>query len=143
MARLFGKLSSAAVATGTTAKTIAQIKAPSTHGICVKNWGVSFDGTSPTEAKVKVELVKGATSGTGSTNNPVKTHGHTGSIAATGKDNFSGEPTGGTVVATHYVHPQGNYQINDEIVLNPDETLGIRTTTTSSRSACSSFWHEE
>jgi hypothetical protein len=57
----------ASVATGTSIKTLLQVATPSTTGIKVVEWGISFDGSTAAQP-VKCELVDtgavGATSGT-------------------------------------------------------------------------------
>lgn len=143
MSGLFTRFQSAGVTTGTSAKTIAQITAPANTGMAVRGWGISFAGTSPTAGKVLVEIIKAATGGTGTSNAPVKQHGHTGSVQATGKDNFTGEPTGGTVIFAQTVHPQANFQVNDNIILNPGETIAWRTTAPQSETARVSVFMEE
>lgn len=109
------------------AKTILQISAPANQGVRVKRVSVSFEGTSPTAGKIKVEVLKGATGGTGTNLTTQKKHGHGGSVQTTAKENFSGEPTGGTVLFTESVHPQGGYTAPEEFLI-VNETLGIRVT---------------
>jgi hypothetical protein len=55
------------VATGTAIKTLVQVATPSTTGLHVIEWGVSFDGTTAANAPGKVELLQtnvAASSGT-------------------------------------------------------------------------------
>lgn len=54
----------AAVTTGTATKTLLQLQTPSTQGLRVVEWGISFDGTA-VATPIKVELL--STAGTGST----------------------------------------------------------------------------
>lgn len=56
-----------AVATGTSIKTLLQVATPSTKGLTILAWGISFDGTTASNAPVKCELLQtdvAATSGT-------------------------------------------------------------------------------
>jgi hypothetical protein len=46
------------VTTGTAIKTLLQIGVPSTRPITVISWGISFDGVTPTNVPVPVELVQ-------------------------------------------------------------------------------------
>jgi len=143
MAGLRGRAVANSNTTTTSAKTMLQIAAPSTAGVRVDRCSISFDGTNPAGPKVKVELVKGATSGTGSSLTPAKVDGHTGSLTATAKENFSGEPSGGTVIFSEWVHPQSGYTAPEPIQLNPSETLGIRVTTATAVNAVSRMNFEE
>ena len=55
------------VATGTAIKTLVQVATPSTTGLHIIEWGISFDGTSSANAPGKCELLQtdvAATSGT-------------------------------------------------------------------------------
>jgi len=129
MAGLFGSLNASdGINTGTGAKTKLQYTAPANTGAKVTRFWLHGKGTDPAAAQGMFEIVKGATGGTGSTVNPAKSHGHTGSMQGTGKEDFSVEPTGGTVVYRDGMHPQGNKNIPRDFILNPGETLAIRTT---------------
>lgn len=143
MSGLKGRAVANSNSTTTSARTMLQIAAPSGAGVLVERASISFDGTTPTQAKVKVELVKGATGGTGTSLTTVKVEGHTGSLGTTAKENFSSEPTGGTVIFSEWVHPQSGYTAPEPIQLNPSETLGIRTTTATSVNAVSRMNFQE
>jgi hypothetical protein len=47
----------APVSTGTAIKTLMQIATPSTKSLYVVEWGISFDGVTPTNAPIKCELI--------------------------------------------------------------------------------------
>lgn len=144
MSALICTANSSSVGTGSaTTKTILQITAPASTGIRVTRASISFDGTSPTAGKALVELVKGATSGTGTNLTPLKVHGHTGSVQSTAKENFSGEPSGGSVAFSELVHTQSGYTAPEEIVLNPGETLAFRTNVPAAVNARARFRWEE
>lgn len=135
---------SSSVGTGSaTTKTILQITAPANTGLRVTRASISFDGTSPTAAKALVELVKGATGGTGTNLTTLKLQGHTGSVQATAKENFTVEPTGGSVAFTEQVHTQSGYTAPEEIILNPGETLAFRTNVAAAVNARARFRYEE
>lgn len=135
---------SSAVGTGAaTTKTILQITAPANQGLEVLRSSISFNGTSPTAGKALVEIVKGTTGGTGTNLPPAKLHGHTGSVQATAKENFTAEPTGGTVIFTEQVHPQSGYTAPELIILNPGETLAFRTNVPAAVDARARFQWEE
>lgn len=115
------------ITTGTTSKTLLQYTAPSATGARVTGISIHPEGTSPTAAKIPVDVIKGATGGTGTTHNPVKLDGHTGSVQGTSKHNFSAEPTGGTVIDEFSIHPQSGLVIPYSQVLNPGETIALRS----------------
>jgi hypothetical protein len=117
---------SSAISTGTTTKTILQHTSPASVATVVKRASISFDGNSPTANKILVQLVRSATGGTGTSRNPVKVNASDSeTIQSTGKENFSVEPSGGTVVFEELVHPQGGYTAPEEIKVKAGETLGF------------------
>lgn len=46
------------VATGTAIKTLLQIGVPATRPITIINWGISFNGVTPSDVPIPVELVQ-------------------------------------------------------------------------------------
>jgi hypothetical protein len=101
-----------ALTTGTVAKTMQRITAPANQAVVVERVEVGFDGTSTTGPQVLVQLIKGAiTGGSGSsTANPVKRDdGQNETVQTVGVTGYTGEPSGGTVVYSQYVHPQGKH----------------------------------
>lgn len=128
---------SVALGAGVT-KTVLMLSAGSTVGVDVPRNSISFDGTSPTAGKVTVELVKGATGGTGSSVTPQKVTG-AGSVLLTARDNFSAEPSGGTIIATELVHPQSGYTMPELVDLDPSDTISIRCTAPASVNARARF----
>jgi hypothetical protein len=46
------------VTTGVAIKTLMQLSPPSTADITVIEWGISFDGTNPTNTPIKAELIE-------------------------------------------------------------------------------------
>ena len=122
-----------AVAVTTTPATVLMITAGANAGLQLKNMIIGVDGTSPTEGKLQVEIVRKFTAGTGTgtTITPQKVSGHSGSIQATAKKAFSVEPTSGgstVVVWDNNVHPQGNIAIPLDILVDAGETVGFRVT---------------
>lgn len=128
-----------AIAVSTTAATVLMITAGSGAGLALKNISIAVNGTSPTEGKLLVEVVRKFTAGTGvgTTLTPLKVSGHAGTIQATAKHTFTTEPTtaGGTIVVfSTLVHPQGNYQIPVDILVDAGETVAIRVTSPTGKS---------
>ena len=54
----------AAIATGTAAKTLAQIIAPANHRVQLKRLEISFDGVTNTATPIKVDILRQTTAGT-------------------------------------------------------------------------------
>lgn len=129
MARVFGQLSTSAdVSTGTSPKTILQITAPSGRPIAVQRITLGLRGNSPTADKVLVQVIRSATGGTATNRNPAKIDNTDATtIVSSGKENFTAEPTGGTVIYENAIHPQGSLELTEEIKIAGGETLGIVT----------------
>lgn len=118
---------SASLTTGTTLKTILQLAAPAATALVVRRASISFDGNSPTANKILVQLWRSMTSGTGTSRTPDKVNASDSeALVATGRENFSAEPTGGAVVFEELVHPQGGYTMPEQIKIKSGETLSFR-----------------
>lgn len=119
---------SQAIATGSgVTKTILEYTAPTNTGARIRRARITFDGVAPTGPKVLVSFRKGATTGTGTNRAPLKVSGHTGSVQGTGKENFTVEPSGGSLVHQELAHPQNGCEMAREVVLNPGETFNVAT----------------
>ena len=101
------------VPTGTALKTILQVKAPQNQRLIVKEWSVSFEGTSNTAAPIQVDLVHQNTAGTmGGSITPKKNNwGDNETIQSSAQTgNTSGtngaEPTAVETLMSELVHPQ-------------------------------------
>lgn len=119
--------------TGTVLKTIVQVVAASNHAAKLKEWSVSFQGSSPSGTPVKVEVLRQTTAGTSSSLTLTKDPNDAGeTIQTTGLQTFSAEPTAGDVLFTEYVHPQLGYtwqaQFGEEKKIQGGGRLGIRVT---------------
>lgn len=99
--------------TAATAKSIVSVVAAANAPIKVTEISVSFDGTSSTAEPVTVELCLSteATAGTSTSQTPVQIRGATRTVQASGKRNFTAEPTVLTAVKRWLVHPQTTYTI--------------------------------
>lgn len=121
---------SGTVATSTSAKTIAEITAPANTGLWIDEVNVDFYGTSSTQAKVLVQLVRGSTGSVGTTTNPVKadaTDDET--LQCTGKTNLTDEGSVGTVIDQAVAHPQGSVKFTRRYRIKGGDTFRIRCTT--------------
>lgn len=110
-------------------KTILQVTAPSAAALAIPRIEVAGDGTSGSAAKMLVELVRGASGGEGTSVSPVahQDNNPAGVSGPTAKENFSTEPTGGTVIYRSVLAPYTAWTLPiGEIVLKPSETLGVR-----------------
>jgi hypothetical protein len=98
------------IATGTSAKTLLQIVAASNHGVLVKEWSISFKGTSNTASPIRVRVLRQTTAGTMSALTPVKDPDDTDeTLQTTAQHTATAEPTSGDVLFTELVHPQTGY----------------------------------
>ena len=141
MRAFYDVLNSQGIATGTVAKTILQMTAPA-QGAIVPVQSIAFDGTASADGKILVELVRGTSAGTGTAVTPAaRGSNNLASVPApTGKENFSAEPTGGTVIHRDYAAPYGNYVFPvGEVVLAPSEQLNIRVTSPAGHNATGNF----
>lgn len=113
-----------------TAKTVIQIIAPSNHRVKILGWGVFFDGTSPTEEPVEVELARQSTAGTMSSLTPVKLDDSLAeTLQTTAQHTATVEPTTGDVIDIAEVHPQQGYEIRyplgQEPIVGGGDRVGI------------------
>ncbi len=94
-----------------TAKTVLEIATPSTRSATLIQFSVEFDGTSAAVTPVKVELMRGSATITGTTITPVKFNDPLGPNAlATAKYNATGEGTATDLIETHRVSPTAGYE---------------------------------
>lgn len=122
---------SSEVATGTSTKTLAHVRAASNHGIVVGMVTVSFKGTSATDLPILVQLVLQTGDGTASSKNPVELDAnHPDTLQCTGYENFTVEPSTTKVLDSHFVHPQGSHTFFIPAVADGGAAIGIRTVNT-------------
>lgn len=123
----------AAVASGTTAKTLLQLVTPTNQRVKLKELSVSFAGVSNTQKPVRVDLLRQTTAGTSAALALVKEDDTTPeSIQTTALQTFSAEPTAGDVIRSWEIHPQTSQTIQlpieDEIVIGGAKRVGLRVT---------------
>lgn len=96
-----------AIATGTSAKTLAQVVAASNHRVLIHELGISFQGTNNTAAPIKVDVVRQTDAGTTSALTPVKDPDDSAeTLQTTARHTATAEPTTTDTLASWYVHPQ-------------------------------------
>ncbi len=131
------------IQSGTAAKTILQIAAPSTVRLKVKEISVAFKGTTQGNAPVLVEVLRQSTAGTGGTTvNPKKLSPNSDTLTAVGLRGptsavWTAEPTSAgsdTPVMIEEVHPQTGYTWQaphgGEIEIPQSGRLAVRVTAT-------------
>lgn len=134
MSDVLGTLDSGgAVSTGTSAKTLIQLEADTGHNCAVTGWGISFNGTTANDDRIKVDLIYQTTSGTMSGATPNKRDpSDANTLSATGLKNASGEPVTDYVLRSYYVDPEWGYteflQTASEIQVPAGSRFGIRVT---------------
>lgn len=124
------------LATGTSAKTLMQIVAPSNHRVLLKHLEVAFQGITATDTPILVELLRQTDAGTTDALTPVKkcsADDETLQVTARqAKTSGHVEPTAGDVIFRTYVHPQtarrAAYTSERAYVIKGGERLGVRVT---------------
>src|SRR5713101_4062389 len=93
--------------TAATAKTPITVVAAANHHVKIKGVEIFFKGTSPTDTPAKIIFYRFTTDGTGTTGTLYVNDENAGeTIQATGKINYTAEPTLGNNFKVWDVHPQ-------------------------------------
>lgn len=111
--------------TAATKKTILSVVSGSAALTRIVEFGVSFDGTSATAEPCTVEL-SGSTeagAGTSTSQTPVQIRGATRTVQASGKRNFSAEPTALTCWKRWLVHPQTGIEMQYPLGREPEQIV--------------------
>jgi hypothetical protein len=122
-----------AVSTTTSLLSILRVKAASNHAILVKEWGISFNGTSNTAEPILVQLARQTTDGTFTSVTPVKDPDDTDeTLQVTAGKNASAEPTPGDILWQGRIHPQNGFvwqaPYGEAIKVGGGDRLAIVTT---------------
>lgn len=131
-----------------TAKTVVEVAAGSTATARLVQAAVSFDAATPA-AGIKVELVRYATTGTGTTYTPLKYNGEAQNRAAlcTAKVNDTVEPSTPTVVECWYIpNTAGQFwqlPLGRECYIPSSTLLGIRITSAAAVNCAANLLFEE
>ena len=137
------------IATGTSAKTIAQIVAASNHGVLIDTIEVGFKGVSNTASPILVRLVRQTTAGTMSSLTLVKDPDDADeTLQTTAQHTATAEPTSGDVIWSGLVHPQLGWQWpyagrGREIKIGGGDRLGVVVTAAADVNCTVSFAGEE
>jgi hypothetical protein len=131
-----------------TAKTVIEVTAAANHRAVIKKIHLWFKGVSVTDESVTVDLIRIATTGTGSAGTPVKRDPDMPeTLAVDFKHTFTVEPTGVTVLETFSIHPQSGYAevlpIEWPIPIPGGDLWGIRCTADNAVSVIANVLGEE
>jgi hypothetical protein len=142
------KGATAAIATGTSAKTLAQIVAAANHKVLIDGVRISFNGVSSTAEPIKVDILRQTTAGTMSALTLVKDPDDwSETMQTTAQHTATAEPTSGDVLHSQYVHPQQGtvweFAFSRTIAIGGGDRLGVRVTAAASVNALVEFAGEE
>ena len=130
------------VSTGTSTKTIFELKTPSTNRCRIIEWWIEFDGVTPTDAPIKVEVGRfsAAVTTMGSSFTPIKYYPPDATSAMTTAYNATTEGAGtATATFVHRISPTSGmyvqYPLDREMVMDVSSFFRIRVTAAVSRNA--------
>lgn len=114
-----------------TAKTAIQIVAPAGKDVRLRSWRVSFDGVTASAVPGDVDVLRQTTAGTSTAATPVILAAGSPVAGSSAGTNFTAEPTGGDVLDSLKVTPNGgiwgeSYARDDAPVIAASGRLGIR-----------------
>lgn len=93
-----------------TAKTILALVADANAALIVPELSFSFGGTAVDGDQVTCTVLRSGSGGTGTPRSPVRMSAiHSGSVQASGLENYSTNPSGGVEIFREIVHPQVGY----------------------------------
>ena len=140
MAGVSLKATKSGITTGTSLITLIQVVGASNHGVLVKEWSISFQGTSNTASPILVKVMRQTSAGTMTSLTPVKDPaGTTETLQTTFQHTATAEPTASDVLFEEYVHPQTGYTwqapFGQSVKVDGGTRLGITCTAAASTSA--------
>jgi len=148
MSGVRGHAATAAISTGTSAKTLLQLVAASNHRVHVEEVEISFNGVTNTAEPIKVDILRQTNAGTMSSLTPVKAMpGDAETLQTTALHTASSEPTAGDILESFYVHPQQGRAwqapFAKPIVIPGGGRVGVRVTAAASVNALVTAKFEE
>lgn len=132
MAESYGVTTGAQALVASETKTKIGIITSSSQTARLIQADIGFDA-STVAAGIAIEIVRFTTDGTGSAYTPTKYNGEAQNRAAlcTAKTLYTAEPTGGTVIESHYVPSTAELfwqlPLSRELYIPPSTILGLRT----------------
>lgn len=148
MAECYGVTTGVVALAAATAKTVVELTSPSTVGGRLVQASVTFDAATAAAAVV-VDVIRAATTGTGTAYVPLKYNGEGQARAAvvTAKVNDTVEPGTVVVVESYYVPNTGGQvwqlPLGREMYLPPSTVLGIRVTSAAAVNCRANLVYEE
>lgn len=94
-----------------TAETLLQVRGTTTGKISIVGYGLSFDGTSAVAVPGTIRVLRQTTDGTATGAAEVQKDPDASAASFTGFHSFTAEPTAGSVLYTHMIHPQTGLEI--------------------------------
>jgi hypothetical protein len=113
-------------------ETILQVISSATRSLELVRWGISFNGVSPTDAPVIVDLYRPTSDGTSSVFVPLALNPASDLCGATARTAHTAEPTGGNVMETYRITPYGGlfvmqYAPDERVICAPaGSRVGLR-----------------
>jgi hypothetical protein len=115
----------------TTAETVLQVVAGANKPLALIRWGVGFNGVTPPDSPVQVDLLRLTSAGTSSAFTPLKMDPYADASMATARTAHTAEPTYGDVLESYEVTPYGGllvmqYAFDERPRVAINGRLGIR-----------------
>jgi hypothetical protein len=124
-------------------ETMLQVVASASKGLEIVRWAVSFNGVSPTDPPVRVELRRLSSAGTSAAFTPLKIDPASDAPIATARTAHTAEPTTADLLEVYSVTPYGGllvvqYAPDERIKVAASGRLGIRCLSTAAVN-CSAY----
>lgn len=124
-------------------ETLLQVVASASKSLEIVRWAVSFNGVSPTDVPVRVELRRLSSAGTSSAFVPLKVDPQSDAALASARTAHTAEPTTGDLLEVYSVTPYGGlfvmqYAPDERIKVAASGRLGIRILSTAAVN-CSAY----
>lgn len=137
----------AAVATGTSLKTILSVIAPAQFGVDLKKIRIGFDGVTASAVPVLVGLWSFTTDGTGTSGTVNQVYGRSITAGFTTKYNYTAEPTTLTLIDEYLLTPVGgllvyDYPLGDTPDCAVSNGFALRTTAPATVNCRAAMWFE-
>lgn len=129
-------------------ETVVQLATSASKSARLVRWSVSFTGTSPTDAPVRVDLLRQTSAGTSSAYTPKRLDPSSDASLATGLTAFTAEPVSGDVLETYQVTPYAGllvmqYAPDERPVVLASQRLGVRCLAAAAVNVSAYFVFEE
>lgn len=145
MAGLTLTVNSGEIASGTSRKTILQIKAPANQRLLVKSIEFQGKGSLVADSQMLCRISRNSANfGTGTSATPVKRNpSNPETIQSTAAYNFTAEPTSPTTYKEFELHPMATKQFTEPIEVPGGQSLQVDVTSSVSQTVLASICYEE